>query len=80
MEKKRTLPKFRNPPPPPPHTHETPEISIEDEMEGIQSILKYAYGEGFLTEVVWSALTVMKNDPSLTRLEALSCGYDEWVK
>ena len=79
MKKKRTLNEYRqnkdfgytSPVP-------KQESTVNSDMDVVQEILKEVYSEGFLTEVVFFALKAMKNNPSLTEIEALNVGREEW--
>jgi len=53
---------------------------IVQDLEYIHSLLDESAEYGLTTEVVFSALQAMKNDPKLTIAEAIQIGYDEWVK
>jgi len=50
------------------------------DMEVISSYLLEAEEYGLLTEVVFYALKAMKEDPSISEAQAITMGYDEWVK
>lgn len=50
------------------------------DMELITSYLLEAEEYGLLTEVVFYALKAMKEDPTLSEAQAITMGYDEWVK
>lgn len=60
------------------YTAPVSETKISDDMDVVQESLKEVYSEGFLTEVVFFALKAMKNNPSLTEIEALNVGREEW--
>ena len=51
-----------------------------EELTYINSVLGLVQEDGLLAEVVYAALTEMKEDPTLTPSEAIQFGYSEWVK
>ncbi len=50
------------------------------DMEVISSYLLEAEEYGLLTEVVFTALKAMKDDSTLSEAQAITIGYEEWVK
>ena len=50
------------------------------EIRNISKALKTAEDYGLLTEVVWSAMHYLKQNPKATLLDAISYGLLEWVK
>ena len=50
------------------------------EIRDISSALEEAQNYGLLTEVVWSAMHYMKENPEATLSDAISYGLLEWVK
>lgn len=50
------------------------------ELKSIRYILDYAADWSLDTEVVWSALNAIKENPSLTIEEAINIGASEWIK
>jgi hypothetical protein len=50
------------------------------EIRSISNALKNADEYGISTEVVWSALHYMKENPQATLCDAISYGLLEWVK
>ena len=83
MTKKRTINEYRQVKDneyTPPVSHET-KINSQNsvnELSGISTILKEAYSNGLAIEVIYFALKAMKSNPSLTVVEAMICGCDEW--
>lgn len=79
MKKKRTLNEYRqnkdfgytSPVP-------KQESTVNSDMDVVQEILKEVYSEGFLTEVVFFALKAMKDNSSLSQIQALNIARDEW--
>jgi hypothetical protein len=59
---------------------ELPENYIAKEMEIISDLLEEARKEGMEVEVVTWALYDMKNNSSLSPSQAISCGFNEWIK
>ena len=53
--------------------------NMKDLLE-IWEILTTANKHGLESEVVWSALHYMKNNPDKSILDAINYGYFEWVK
>ena len=53
---------------------------VLQDLKDIRYILDYAAEWSLDTEVVWSALKAMKEDPSLTIKEAINVGANEWIK
>ncbi len=51
-----------------------------EELTYINNVLGLVEEDGLLAEVVYAALTEMKEDPTLTPSEALQFGYSEWIK
>lgn len=49
-------------------------------LVAINRILEDAGSEGLTTEVVTTALMLMKENNELTIEEAIQLGYDEWIK
>lgn len=49
-------------------------------MNIIQQLIELSDEYGLTTEVVYSALQYMKEDPTLSIEEAITHGYNEWVK
>ena len=52
----------------------------EEEIRRFKSILKDVQESSLELEVIEWALLAMKNNPSLSVLDAMEEGYDEWVK
>jgi len=50
------------------------------EFEAIQNALKGAAEFDLQIEVVWYALKAMKENSLLTIEEAITIGYEEWIK
>ena len=50
------------------------------EIRNISKALETAKDYGLLTEVVWSAMNYMKQNPKATLCDAMSYGLLEWVK
>ena len=50
------------------------------ELEAILSLLSKAKEYNLETEVVWSALNSLKNNPTQTIVEAMENGMNEWIK
>jgi len=48
------------------------------DMNVVNEILQTSFDEGLTAEVVFFALKAMKDNPSLTVLEALKFGCEEW--
>lgn len=55
-------------------------MSTTIEIRNISTALKSAEDYGLLTEVVWSAMHYMKENPEATLSDAISYGLLEWVK
>jgi hypothetical protein len=55
-------------------------MSTSDEIRSITTALESADNYGLLTEVVWSAMHYMKENPKATLCDAISYGLLEWVK
>lgn len=53
---------------------------VLQDLKDIRYILDYAAEWSLDTEVVWSALKAMKENPSLTIGEAINIGASEWIK
>lgn len=53
---------------------------IIHDMELISSYLEEAHEYNLLTEVVFFSLKSMKDNPTLTEAQAITLGYNEWVK
>lgn len=56
------------------------ESDINITMTAIFNALSDAKEYGLQTEVVWSALKSMKENPNLTIEEAITNGFSEWIK
>lgn len=52
----------------------------ERDLDNIHRILRQANSCNLTTEVVWSALIVMRNNPDITILQAMETAYHEWIK
>lgn len=50
------------------------------EIRNISNALQTAGEYGLMTEVVWSAMHYMKQNPKATLCDAISYGLLEWVK
>ena len=50
------------------------------ELGYIQSLLEEAEEYGLLSEVVMFALKSVKEDPNMSESEAITHGYNEWIK
>ena len=50
------------------------------EIRNISKALETAEDHGLLTEVVWSAMHYMKENPKATLCDAISYGLLEWIK
>jgi hypothetical protein len=50
------------------------------ELQIAQNALDHASGFGLEAEVFVFALLAMKNNPSLSIVEAIKEGYEEWIK
>jgi len=55
-------------------------MTTSDELRNIATTLTEAEKHGLLTEVVWSAMHYMKENPKATLCDAISYGLLEWVK
>jgi hypothetical protein len=55
-------------------------VSTTIEIRNISTALEAADEYGLLTEVVWSAMHYMKENPKATLCDAISYGLLEWVK
>jgi hypothetical protein len=53
---------------------------VMDEIKAIHPILQEAKKYGLETEVIWSALNSLKNNPTQTIVEAMENGMNEWIK
>ena len=51
-----------------------------EEIGDIAEALKRAEEYGLLPEVVWSAMSYLKETPAATISEAIEYGVSEWVK
>ena len=51
-----------------------------EELTTIHSVLSEAKEYGLETEVIWSALNSLKNNPTQTIVEAMENGINEWIK
>jgi hypothetical protein len=56
------------------------ELDTIDELNIIGTCLDDASEYGLECEVVYFALKYMKQDPTLSIIQAITYGYDEWVK
>lgn len=52
----------------------------EESMTAIAEILGEAVEYGLTAEVVMSGLSIMKDDPTLSEVQALRLGLKEWIK
>jgi hypothetical protein len=52
----------------------------QDDLRKISSILEEAAEYGLEAEVIYEALKIMQEDPSITPAQAVQLGADEWVK
>jgi len=50
------------------------------EIRNISKALETAEDHGLLTEVIWSAMHYMKQNPNANLCDAMSYGLLEWVK
>ncbi len=55
-------------------------ILADDGMDAVAIALSKATEQGLETEVVTWALKYMKDNPNLTISEAITLGYNEWIK
>jgi hypothetical protein len=53
---------------------------IIDELLVVADLLDEAKTYGLEAEVVYFALKYLKQDPTLSIIQAITYGYDEWVK
>ena len=56
------------------------ELKLNFDLADIDNVLSEAREYKLETEVVWSALTAMKDNPNLSIKDAINIGYREWVK
>ena len=56
------------------------QILADDGMDAVAIALSKAKEQGLETEVVTWALKYMKDNPKLTISEAITLGYNEWIK
>lgn len=56
------------------------EENIHDIMDYVSEILEEARQHGLEVEVVTWALKAMKENPSLSLVEAITEGYENWLK
>lgn len=54
--------------------------SMIEVMEELQLAIKESSAFGLETEVIASAMMIMKDDPSLNEIEAIEVGLTEWIK
>lgn len=52
----------------------------KEQMEAIDKMLDSAIEFGMEVEVIFSALKYMKENPSVSPVEAFALGVSEWVK
>lgn len=57
-----------------------PKLAEPSEISSIFNMLKQARELGLEAEVVMFALIAMRHDPTLTILEAMERGMEEWIK
>ena len=50
------------------------------DLDNIHRTLRKSNSYNLTTEVVWSALTAIRDNPDITTLQAMEIGYNEWVK
>lgn len=50
------------------------------ELTKINSLLSEAINEGLEAEVVLTALKAIKEDDTLSPLQAMQMGFEEWIK
>lgn len=55
-------------------------MSVQTEMKVISVLLDEAMTQGLELEVIYAALKVMQEEPTLTPSQAFQIGIDEWVK
>jgi len=55
-------------------------MSAQTDMKVISILLDEAMGEGLEVEVIYSALKTMREDDSITPVQAMQVAMDEWVK
>ena len=56
------------------------QMNMIDDMQLVQSILDEAALYGLQTESIYWALKAMKENPTLTVVEAMEIGYIEYIK
>lgn len=54
--------------------------NITEELDQVNNLLKMAQKYGLEAECVVFALRYMQQDPTLTIVQAMTYGFDEWVK
>jgi hypothetical protein len=52
----------------------------ENELESIYNALNISKEHGLQTEVIWSAMNLLKCDHKVSIVSALDFGLSEWVK
>lgn len=56
------------------------EVSVPDDLDVVADVLKVAGEYGLAAEVVLFALKALKQDPSLSLINAMYIGEAEWIK
>ena len=56
------------------------EIDIEEQMNAISDLLDVSLEHELELETIYYALVYMKNNPTVTPLEAFQLGLTEWIK
>lgn len=56
------------------------QMNMIDDMHFVQSLLDEAALYGLQTESIYWALKAMKENPTLTVVEAMEIGYSEYIK
>lgn len=51
-------------------------IDNKEELRAISEVLDY----DLVTEIIWSAIHAIKDNPKLSIEEAIQYGKDEWIK
>jgi hypothetical protein len=53
---------------------------INEELDEADFIIKEAFKSGLAAEVFVFAVKAMKENPNLSIIEAMTIGYEEWIK
>lgn len=59
---------------------EVKEVNISEQLDTVQEVLSVSGRFNLQAEVVYWALKYMKENPTITPIDALMLGVSEWVK